>query len=342
MATIKDVASRAGVSTATVSYVINKSRFVSERLTARVTAAIAELSFTPSKVAQSLRRGASSILGLVTDDITNRFSAEFTKGLQSVASREQYSVIIADLQEDPANEALCIGMLLDQRVEGIIYAGYGAAEKQLEELFASGLPVVVVDKPVQSARLPSVLIDNRQSILDSLAYLEKIGRTRIVFVNGLKINRNGFIRAEAFRDFMLRRGLPFSEDSILWGDYTLQHGYQAVKRLLSEKRTFDALLCGDDLVAFGAMAALKSQGIEIPRQCAVVGFDNDPIAPVFEPSLTTIHYPIFEMGRACFELFRRLAGRKRRTAEHVSLPTRLIVRRSTDPDFREHELDGNP
>jgi len=343
MATIKDVAKRAGVSTATVSYVINKSRFVSEKLTARVQDAIAALSFTPSKVAQSLRRGSSSILGLVTDDITNRFAAEFTKGLQSIASREQYSVIISDLQEDPANEARSIGMLLDQKVEGIIYAGYGAAERQLQELFAGGLPVVVVDKPLASARLPSVVIDNRAAIVKSLDYLRKIGRTDIVFVNGLRINRNGILRAEAFREFMVRRSLPFAEDSILWGDYTLQHGYQATRRLLAEKRGFNALLCGDDIVAFGAMAALKARGIRIPEQVAVVGFDNDPMAPVFDPSLTTIHYPMYEMGRACFELFRRVVGRKRRTAEIVSLDTRLIVRRSTDSSYREYEqLNGNP
>jgi LacI family transcriptional regulator len=342
MATIKDVAKKAGVSTATVSYVINKSRFVSDRLSQRVTRAIDELSFTPSKVAQSLRRGSSSILGLVTDDITNRFAAEFTKGLQSVASREQYSIIISDLQEDPGNEARSIGMLMDQKVEGIIYAGYGSAAAQLARLYAAGLPVVIVDKPVESSRLPSVLIDNRASIIESMEYLNKIGRTSILFINGLRINRNGILRADAFREYLLERRLPAGEDRVIWGDYTIQHGYQATRQLLADKRKFDALLCGDDAVAFGAMAALKSHGIRIPEQVAVVGFDNDPMAPVFDPSLTTIQYPMYEMGRACFTLFRKIAAHKR-TALHLKLETRLIVRRSTDPTYRELEcLNGNP
>jgi DNA-binding LacI/PurR family transcriptional regulator len=342
MATIKDVANRAGVSTATVSYVINKSRFVSDRLTERVNRAIEELSFTPSKVAQSLRRGTSTIIGLVTDDITNRFASEFTKGLQSVASQEQYSIIISDLQEDPENEARSIGMLVDQKVEGIIYAGYGKATALLEELYAAGLPVVVVDKPVESSKLPSVLIDNRASIGESMEYLRKIGRTDILFINGLRINRNGILRAEAFREYLLRRRLPSGEDRIIWGDYTIQHGYQAARQLLAEKKKFDALLCGDDIVAFGAMAALKAKGIRIPEQVAVVGFDNDPMAPVFDPSLTTIHYPMYEMGRACFALFRKIAARKK-TALHLTLETRLVVRRSTDPNYREFQyLNGNP
>jgi LacI family transcriptional regulator len=201
-------------------------------------------------------------------------------------------------------------------VEGLVYAGNGAAETQLVELFAGGLPVAIVDKPLGTTRLPSVLIDNRASIITSLGYLRRIGRTRIVFINGLQINRNGLLRAEAFRDLMVGRKLPYSAESVVWVDYTLHHGYQAARGLLAEKRSFNALLCGDDIVAFGAMAALKARGVRIPEEVAVVGFDNDPMAPVFDPSLTTIHYPMYEMGRACFELLRRLAGRKRKTAEH--------------------------
>jgi len=337
MATIKDVALRARVSTATVSYVINKTRFVSEELTGRVLQAIEELSFSPSKVAQSLRRGKSSIIGMVIDDITNRFAAEFTKGLESVASAEQYSIIISDLHEDPANEPRAIGMLLDQMVDGIIYAGYGAAEDKLCEAFADGLPVVTVDQPLPTCSLPSVLIDNKASAIAALEHLESIGRTDIVFINGLQINRNGLLRAEAFQQFMTQRGLPAGEERIIYGDYTLQHGYQSALRLLKEKRSFNALFCGDDTIAFGAMAALKSRRVKIPEDVAVVGFDDDPMAPVFEPSLTTVHYPIYEMGQTSFRLFRKLVGRTRRRQEHINLDTRLVVRRSTNPRFEEYQ-----
>jgi DNA-binding LacI/PurR family transcriptional regulator len=220
MATIKVVAKRAGVSTVTVSYVINKNRFVSPELTQHVNEIIHELSFTPSKAAKSLRRGTSSLIGLVTDDINNRFTSESMKGLQSVASRQRYSIIISDLQEDPDNKARSVGMLVDQGLDGLICAGYGGATEQLEELHASGLPVVVVDKSVDSSKLPSVLIDNQASILESMDYLRRIGRTKIFFINGLHINRNAILRAQAFREYLLRRRLPAGEDRILWGDYT--------------------------------------------------------------------------------------------------------------------------
>jgi LacI family transcriptional regulator len=274
---------------------------------------------------------------MITDDITNRFAAEFTKGLESIASQHQYSIIISDLHEDPANEARSIGMLLNQRVDGIIYAGFGQEEQKLRELFSDGLPVVVVDQPLPSGGVPSVLIDNAASVSAALRHLSGIGRTEIVFINGLAINRNAILRAQAFEQFASRHSLPFDGDAILYGDFTLQHGYQTALRLLREKRSFNALFCGDDTIAFGAMAALKARGRRIPEDVAVVGFDDDPLAPVFEPSLTTVHYPMQEMGRLSFKLFQRMLARRRRTPEHIKLETKLVVRRSTDPRFKEYQ-----
>lgn len=340
MATIKDVAKKAGVSTATVSYVINESRFVSEDLTRRVREAISELGFHPSRVARSLRRGRTGALGLVMDDITNRLAAEFTKGLESVAIPKGYTILFHDLREDPANEPRALALLQDQRVEGIVYAGYGAAAEELERLHRGGLPVVIVDKPLPSGALPSVLIDNKAATAAALTHLRRIGRTEVLFVNGLRINRNGVLRAEAFREFMERHRLPCGDGSILWGDYTLEHGFRSVRALLAAKRRFNALLCGDDTVAFGAIAALKAGGIRVPEQVAVVGFDDDPLAAVFDPSLTTIHYPMLEMGRSAFQVLARQIGRKRPGAEQVQLATRLVVRRSTDPAYRDYQQLG--
>jgi LacI family transcriptional regulator len=341
MATIKDVAQRAGVSTATVSYVINKSRFVSEELTRRVNRAIEELAFTPSRVAQSLRRGRTSIIGLVMDDITNRFASQFTRGLESWASVEAYSIIISDLNERPENEPRSISMLVDQRVDGIIYAGYGQAEEQLVDLYEDGLPIVVVDMPPSTPKLPSILINNHSSIFKALTHLKGFGHRDILFLNGLAINRNAELRAAAFREFMRNHRLPFTEDSVIYGDFTLEHGYKTTLRILEERRKFSALLCGDDQVAFGALAVLKSRGIRVPEDVAVVGFDDDPLAAIFDPSLTTIHYPMYEMGRLSFEVFQRMIGKRRRKPEHMLLDTELVVRRSTDASYKDHHTQWN-
>ena len=336
MATIKDVAKRAQVSTATVSYVVNKSRYVSPELTERVQKAIEELAFAPSKIAQGLRAGKTFTIGLIAEDITNRFASQLTRGLENAASENEYSIIISDLQEKRENEARSLSMLVDRKVDGIIYAGLGEVEAELRSLNSRGVPVVIVDKPLSSSVLPSVLIDNRSGIQSSLAYLREIGRREIVYVNGLAINRNAILRAEAFRDFMSAAGLALREDSILWGEYGLAHGYETTLGLVRRGLPFNALLCGDDLIAFGAIAALKSLGVRVPEDVAVIGFDDDPMASVFDPSLTTVHYPMYEMGRLSFQVFQRAIVGGRRRPEHILLDTQLVVRRSTDSTFRDY------
>lgn len=336
MATIRDVAQKARVSTATVSYVINKSRYVSPELTARVQGVIRELAFTPSRIAQGLRGGKTHTLGLIIDDITNRFASQFIRGLESAASVKHYSIIISDLQERQENEERSLGMLASRKVDGIIYAGYGQIERELVELTAQGTPVVVVDKPLTEGLLPSVVVNNRSGVYQSLEHLAGLGISEIVYINGLEINRNAQLRADAFREFMTARGFPLDSDSVLFGDFTLDHGYETALRLVRSGKRFRALLCGDDLVAFGAMAGLKSCGLRIPEDVAVVGFDDDPMASMFDPSLTTVHYPMFEMGRLSFQTFQRLAGSKARKPSSVLMDTRLIVRRSTDAHFRDY------
>ena len=341
MATIRDVALKAQVSTATVSYVINKSRFVSPKLTARVQEAIKELSFTPSKIAQGLRGRKTYSVGLIINDITNRFASQFIRGLESAASVKHYSIIISDLREKPENEKRSLGMLVARKVDGVVYAGYGEIENELIELSAQGTPVVVADKPLGEGPLASVVVNNRLGILQSLRHLTELGITDIININGLEINQNAIVRAEAFREFMASHHLPVQDDSILFGDFTPEHGYETTLRLVKTGRKFKALLCGDDLVAFGAMAALKACGLRVPEDVAVVGFDDDPIASMFDPSLTTVHYPMIEMGRLSFQMLQKLMGSKGRPPRQILMDPRLVVRRSTDASFRDNNTPIN-
>jgi LacI family transcriptional regulator len=336
MATIKDVAQKAHVSTATVSYVINKNRYVSPELTARVQKAIKELAFTPSTIAQGLRGGRTYTVGLIIDDITNRFASHFIRGLESAAAQKHYGIITSDLQEREENEERSLSMLLARKVDGIIYAGYGRIEQQLAELYARGTPVVVVDKPPGSSLLPSIVVNNRTGIRQALDHLLDIGIRQILFINGLAINQNAVLRGEAFREFMFSHHLPFDDESMIFGDFTLEHGYETTRRLVSNGREFRGLLCGDDLIAFGAMAALKSCGRRIPEDVAVVGFDDDPMAAMFDPSLSTVHYPMFEMGRQSFQIFQKLSRNRQKTPSSILMDTRLVVRRSTQATFRDY------
>jgi DNA-binding LacI/PurR family transcriptional regulator len=332
MATIKDVAQRAGVSTATVSYVLNNKQRVSEKSAQQVRAAIRDLNYTPSGTARKLQRGRTSVIGFVADNISNRFPARLVHGLATAAAAQHYNVLISDLHDDAANEPRALELLVHEQVEAIIYCGFGAAEPQLLQIHRAGIPVVVVDKPPRSQALPSVLIDNAGSTEMALNHLFALGHRDLRFISGDPNNTNTTLRNEGFRTFMRQRRLPCPESHILMGSYSLQHGWASALRLVAEQPGFTAVSCGDDMIAFGAMAGFKSRGLRIPEDVAVVGFANDPLAGVMDPGLTTIHYPMVEMGRRAFEVFLALRSAGKRPVPHERLNTHLIVRRSTDPN----------
>jgi DNA-binding LacI/PurR family transcriptional regulator len=296
----------------------------------RVRAAIQDLSYTPSGTARKLQRGRTSVIGFVADNISNRFPSRLVHGLATAAAAHHYNVLISDLHDDAANEPRALELLVHEQVEAIIYCGFGAAEKQLLQIHRSGIPVVVVDKAPESDALPSVLIDNRGSTELALQHLFDLGHRDIRFISGDPNNRNTRLRNEAFRVFMRRHRLHCPESHILMGSYSLQHGYASALHLSESQPRVTAVFCGDDMIAFGAMAGLKSRGWRIPEDVAVVGFSNDPLAGVVDPGLTTIHYPMVEMGQRAFEVFLALRGARRRSGPHEWLKTHLIVRRSTD------------
>lgn len=341
MVRIQDVARHAGVSTATVSYVLNHKRRVSEAVAHRVRTAVAALNYTPSSTARKLKSGRTSVIGLVADNISNRFPSRLAHGLALAAGAAGYNLLVSDLHDNAAHEPRALELLVHEQVEGIIYCGFGAAEEQLLQIWRAGTPVVVVDKPPVSKALPTVLIDNGASTELALEHLYRLGHREFRFISGDPNNRNTTLRNRAFREFLRRRRRRFDESHILTGAYSLQHGYAAALRLLDEQPGFTAVFCGDDMIAFGAMAGFKSRGLRIPEDIAVAGFSNDPLAGVVDPGLTTVHYPMVEMGQRAFEVFLRLRNTPARRAPHERLPTRLIVRRSTDPSlppFAQSEL----
>ena len=331
MTTINDVARKAGVSVATVSYVLNGKDRVSAQSERRVKKAIEALHYTPSGTARKLKLGRSSIIGFVADNIANRFPAHLVQGLATAATAQGYAVLISDLHDDPSAERRALDLLVHEQVEAIVYCGFGAAEDRLLQIHRAGTPVVVVDKPPVSRLLPSVLIDNAGSLQLALEHLFALGHRELRLISGDPNNRNTTLRNEAFNAFLRRHKLPVASAHILMGSYSLQHGYETARRLVNESPGFTAVVCGDDMIAFGAIAGLKSCGLRIPEDVAVVGFADDPLAGAMDPGLTTIHYPMVEMGQRAFEVFQTLRSAPKSSVPHEWLKTRLVVRRSTDP-----------
>ena len=330
MTTIHDVAKQAGVSIATVSYVLHDKRRVSSAATRRVKLAVKELNYTPNGTARKLKKGRTSIIGFVADNISNRFPACVVHGVAGAAAQHGYNVLISDLHDEPSNEKTALELLVREQVDGLIYCGFGATESQLLRIHQSGMPVVVMDKPPRSKRLPAVLVDNKKSIEALLEHLKALGHRTFRFISGDANNRNTALRNAAFLSFMKNHRLPSSAPDIVTGAYSIEHGYASALKLHQERPGFSAVVCGDDMIAFGAMAGLKSCGLRIPEDVAVVGFMDDPLAVVADPGLTTIHHPMVHMGRRAFEFFLSLLNEPQQTAPREILNTQLIIRRSTD------------
>jgi len=197
-----------------------------------------------------------------------------------------------------------------------------------------GLPVVAVDKPLASTRIPHVLVDHAAASTSVLEYLRELGHRHIVYVAGLPKNPVTKIRSEAFRSFMKNSGLDSADGTVIAGDYSLEHGHKAARQIFQKKSPVTAIYCGDDLIAFGVIAGLKSRGVRVPDDVSVVSFGNDPIAQYFDPPLTTVNYPMSAMGGRAFNLFRSLASRGAVSQSSIMLPTELIVRQSAAPVSR--------
>ncbi len=330
MTTIRDVAKQAGVSIATVSYVLNDKRRVSSAATQRVRSAVKQLNYTPNGTARKLKRGRTSVIGFVADNISNRFPAHVVHGVAGAAAQHGYNVLISDLHDQPSNEKAALDLLVHEQVDGMIYCGFGATEAQLLRIQNSGMPVVVVDKPPRSRRLPAVLVDNEQSMESLLKHFKELGHRKFRFISGDANNRNTKLRNMAFLSFLKKHRLPCSSTHIITGAYSTEHGYAAALKLSDEKQKFSAVLCGDDMIAFGAMAGFKSRGFRIPEDVAVAGFMDDPLAVVADPGLTTIHHPMVQMGKRAFEIILDLLENPRRSVPREMLKTQLIIRRSTD------------
>jgi DNA-binding LacI/PurR family transcriptional regulator len=338
MSTIYDVANKAGVSIATVSYVINKKRFVTEKLRLRVENAIDELNYVPNKMARSLRNGKTMTIGVIMHELTKEFAAVFLQGLENSASLKDYSIIISDLQNNPKNELKSINMLINQKVDGIIYSGFGVINEKLLKLYNKKTPIIIVDKPIKINNTPTILIDNKSSVYKALQHLTDLGHKHIYHIAGFRENLNTIIRADAYKHYLIENNLPFSNDNILYGDYTVKNGYEVTKSLLEKKRKFTSLFCGCDLIAFGAMIACKEKRVSVPEDIAVVGFDDIPFAQFFEPSLTTINYPIYKMGSLAFTLLYNIISKNSYTIKNIKLHTKLIIRRSTDKNIKDEYL----
>lgn len=330
MPTIKDVADRANVSIATVSRVLNQTRYVSPELDVRVREAIRTLNYEHNTLARSLRRSESLTLGVVIPDSNNPFFAEITKGVEDICYDKGYMVMLCNTNESPAKAAFYLTTLYQHRVAGIIVVSPNNLQATLKQNLENGYPIVIVDRPVPDIQTDMVVSDNYGGAQQAVQHLLDSGHRHIGFVIGNMERETIKQRWQAVLDTLEKANAPLNQQLVYkFGDYQAQSGYKAAEYLLNCETTPTAIFAFNDMMAFGILSYAYDHKIRVPDQLSVIGFDDISMASYSVPSLTTIAQPKYELGRRVAEiLLRRIQGDDSPTAT-VVLPTTLVIRQST-------------
>jgi LacI family transcriptional regulator len=329
--TMRDVARLAGVSTSTVSAVINASVGVSPQRKARVMAAMSALDYEPDAIARSLKTGRSNAIGVIVPDITNTFYPEVIRSIELTAQAAGYSVLLCDSNEDSTVEERHLSALFSRRVDGVILAC--SANSRANELTARRkIPAVFVDRLPSSTAVNSVCTDNQAAGQLAAEHLIGLGHKRIGMLAGHLGMSPHHDRLEGFRKAMQAAHLPIHDEYLIAGNVQVEDGIEAGRRLLDLPEPPTAAVASNNKLLLGMLEAVEERNISIPKNLSVVGFDDSLWNMHFSPRLTTVAQPTAEIGRKTFELLHQLIEEpptEDATPMRVLIPAVLQIRNST-------------
>ncbi|MFC0045822.1 LacI family DNA-binding transcriptional regulator [Metabacillus iocasae] len=328
MVKIVDVAKKANVSTATVSRVLTNSSAVKKDTAEKVLAAIEALNYQPNLLARQLRRMETKTILVVVPDITNTFFSKVLRGIEFVANQSGYQVLLGDSLNDSKKESDYLHLLRQRKADGMILLTARLSEKEIEEI-ALEFPVVLACEYTPGLNVPTVSIDNVQSAKKATDYLVSLGYKRIGFISGPFDVVLGRDRLEGFRQSMIENKLGEKDLLVQEGDFTFESGYAAMGTFLDMQEPPEAIFAANDEMAIGAIKAIHSKGLKVPNDISVVGFDDIAFASIFEPSLTTIAQPSFEMGETAMKLLIKQLNKEEIEKKQYILEDKLIIRETS-------------
>jgi len=328
---IHEIAKRARVSTATVSRTINRVPTVKPQLAKRVWKAVDELGYFPSMQARALVSGRSRIFGLIVSEITNPFFPEIVHVFEETALQHNYEVLLTSTVHDTERMKIAVRRMLEHRVEGVAVMTFGMEESLLDDLKLRKVPLVFVDVGPQRPHVSNIRIEYLLGIRQAVQHLAALRHERIAFITGPLGLKSAVARRDAFLQSMKEIGMPLDRELVVEGNHTLEGGEQAFGKLLALPSPPTAVLCSNDMTAMGVMRKSYAEGIVIPRDLSVIGFDNIRITQYMLPPLTTIEMSQSELARIAFRALLEDVQRKTpnpKGTEYV-LQTSLVLREST-------------
>ncbi|MEP9382058.1 LacI family DNA-binding transcriptional regulator [Nocardioides sp. KR10-350] len=329
MTTIYDVATRAGVSAATVSRVLNGSDSVAPDLARRVRDAVAELDYRPNGVARNLRRRATRVWGLIISDIGNPFFTALVRGVEDAAHEAGYSLVLCNSDEILEKEQSYIQVAVDEQMAGVILTPSSEADSDLTPLLERGIPVVAVDRRLDRHDVDTVVGDNVRGALLATQHLIASGCRRIACITGPTKTTTAQERLHGYRQALTREGIDVDEGLVMIENFKEDGGYAGATGLLDLDERPDGLFVANNLMTVGALEALVDRGVEVPRDLLIVGFDDIPWAKLTRPRLTTVDQPTYQMGKDAGTLLAGRLGGNTGPARTIMLSPTLQVRESS-------------
>lgn len=342
MASITDVAKRAGVSISTVSHVLNGTKFVGEDLKNRVLQAVEELGYQPNEMAASMKRRATNNIGVILPNIRMVFFPDVLKGIEDAAKEHGYKLFYFSTDYDFRKEREYLNLLKASWVDGIILDSSCPAEmleayqqRLTDDPAGRRVPVVTTVAPFTAEELGVITFDEEKAAEQTLDYLMGLGHERIGLLLGPQhipmYERNMCGIQKSFA----KHGKQLDPADIMTGDYFAESGYQAVKAALAQGCAWSAIYSANDQMAVGAMKAIKEAGLSIPGDIAITGADGIYVTSLISPALTTVEFPRYDMGYQAGKMLIGMIQSGSRKGQHIQLEGKLIVRESTDASVKD-------
>jgi LacI family transcriptional regulator len=348
---IKDVAKEAGVSIATVSHVINSTRFVREETQQKVLQAIETLHYQPNAIARSLVTNSTQKIGLVISDITNPFFTAVARGVEDVINQHRYNTFFCNTDEDPEREEEYLRLLTSQQIDGLIIAPTGIHSEPLIQMAKVKLPIVLLDRTTPHLKAPLVAVNNEAGAYQAIRYLLTLGHQRIAFLGSIDTISTQQDRFNGFKLALQEAGLPLDENLVVQADprfygtrpdpagsplrpapenQSMPSAYDVLRELLQQTERPSAIFVASNQLTIGTLYAFRECGLKCPEDISLISFDDHDWAPLFSPPLTVVRQPTYRLGQMAATLLMKLIKGERVKALEP-LPIELIVRGSCQP-----------
>jgi LacI family transcriptional regulator len=318
--TIKDIAKEAGVSISTVSRVVNSSLPVKKETKEKVLKAIEKLNYYPDSLARSLRVGYTKTIGIIIPNIANPFFATIVRGAEDFLRSKGFSLIICNSDNNIAEEKKLFKTLIEKKVDGILYSGIG---DHVESLINRNIKTVFIDRIIKNNKFSYVCSNNYNGMYKLLEYLYNSNHRKFIFISGKREIFSAAERLRAFQDFANEYKIDYK---IFEGEYTHESGISVAKKI---KSLPDVVVCANDLLAYGVIEHFKTNGLKVPKDVSVTGYDDIAFSKMFSPPLTTVKQPIYEMGKTAGEMIFTILSKK---IDHIPVKqfeNEIIIREST-------------